>query len=216
MLTLFKSPIIVADTETSGFVHHDWARVLELGAVCLDTDGTEIGRFESFVRPDILDERAAGALEVNHITAEMLADAPMPGAVVHNFREWLRFLGDPLLPDGPTPYCTTFNVAFDRAMMERMGIDGLRWATCVMLRSMDIMGPAGTLESLRQRDPRYDPARPWRFPRLAVAAEYFGVPVEGTPHRALTDARTAAGIAIAIRRKELEPQDLGPVPGRNE
>lgn len=44
-----------------------------------------------------------------------------------------------------------------------------------------------------------------RWPKLSAAAEHYGVAVVGEAHRAETDARTAAGIAIAIRRAEVRP-----------
>jgi DNA polymerase III epsilon subunit-like protein len=165
---MFKSPIVVIDTETTGFLGHDWARVIELGAVLIDTDGQEVGCFESLVRPDILDERAAGALAVNHIDPASLADAPTTAEVTALFREWC---GD--------NWTTAYNVGFDRSFIERMGIYDLRWATCIMLRSKQVLG---------------------RQMKLSAVAEHFQVPVIGDAHRALTDARTAAGVMVAIKR----------------
>jgi DNA polymerase III epsilon subunit-like protein len=204
-VTLFSSPLLVIDTETTGFPEASWSRVIELAAVLLGTDGEEVAVFESFVRPDVLDSRADGALRVNCITAEMLADAPDTDAVRASFWEWLGMTVDPLAADQRAPYVTSFNVPFDRAMVERMGLTELRWASCIMDRATRIMGPLGLLRNADPSHPRYDPERPWLWPRLSLAQEHFGVPVVGTAHRALTDARTAAGIACAIRRHELQP-----------
>lgn len=191
-MTLFRSPIIVLDTETTGFPRQPWARVIELAAVLIDCDGNESDTWESLILPDILDDRANGALAINQITREMLIGQPSAFSAAASFRGWMG--------DAP-PYVTSFNVAFDRPMCERTGLTSLRWASCVMERSMAVMGPAGVLGNANPRHPNYDPGRPWLWPKLSAAAEWFGVPVVGEAHRALTDARTAAGIMIAIQRK---------------
>jgi len=176
-MRLFSQPLIVLDTETTGlFGKHPWAEVIELGAVALDETGAEVGRFASFVKPNVLDERADKALEINQITPAMLADAPDPLTVSLRF---IRFMGE-----HNARFVTAFNVAFDKQGMEQMGFEDLRWASCVMEKAMADMG-------LR------------RWPKLSVAAEHYGVPVVGEAHRAETDARTAAGVACAIRRKEV-------------
>lgn len=192
---MFTSPIVVLDTETTGFDRHPWARVVELGAVRVERDGSLGTTFASLVKPDVLDDRAAEALAVNHITPAMLEDAPETAAVVGLFREFMA--------DGDA-FVTSYNRQFDQAFVERMGFRGARWASCVMLRAMTIMGPAGVLQDADPTHPRFRRDLPWLFPKLSVAAKFFGVEVEGDPHRALTDATTAAKIMVAIRRRELE------------
>lgn len=192
-MTLFRSPIIVLDTETTGIYPRDpWAEVIELAAVLVGCDGREIDTFATFVQPAVLDERAAGALAVNQITPDMLQGQPVAFSAAASFRGWVDSRGG--------GHVTAFNIVFDRPMCERMGLTSLRWASCVMERSMAVMGPAGVLRNANPRHPNYDPGRPWLWPKLSAAAEWFGVPVVGEAHRALTDARTAAGIMIAIQR----------------
>lgn len=193
MTPIFKSPIICLDTETTGFVHHPWARVIELAAVILDTDGTILRTFETFVEPGPMDARADQALAINGITRKMLLHAPTPEAVCERFYAWAE----------PVEYATSFNVDFDRAFCQRMGLVDLRWASCVMVRASRILGPLGLLRDADPSHPRYRPDLPWLFPKLSLVAEYFGVEVVGMPHRALTDARTAASVAVAIRRREI-------------
>jgi DNA polymerase III epsilon subunit-like protein len=188
-MTLFRSPLLVLDFETTGFQNQLWSRAIELAAVVLDPTGHEIATFESLILPDILDGRAAGALAVNHITHDMLATAPTTEAVAQRFHDWYNGLTEAC--GGRGPYCTSFNIPFDRVFAERMGLEVRGWAGCVMDRSMKIMGPAGVL-----RPGRY--GQPWLYPKLSVAAEFFGVAVVGDMHRALTDTRVAAGIAKAI------------------
>lgn len=176
-MRLFSQPLIVLDTESTGlFGKHPWAEVIELGAVALDCEGNEIGRFASFVKPTVLDERADKALEINQITPAMLADAPDALFV------GLRFVQ--FMAEHEARFVTAFNIAFDKQGMEKMGFEDLRWASCVMLKAMADM-------------------RISRWPKLSVAAEHYGVPVIGEAHRAETDARTAAGVAVAIKRGEV-------------
>lgn len=186
-MSLFRSQLIVLDTETTGFPGQDWAGVCELGAVLLDEEGNEVSTFSSLCRPPVLDERAANALSINHITMEELLAAPPSDVVAEDFRNFADDL-----------YCTAFNVGFDRPMMERMGVKPpwiKGWATCIMLRATKVMGEAGAL-------PKWPNGTP-KWAKLEEAAAYFGVPVVGDAHRALTDARTAAGVAISIRRAGL-------------
>lgn len=185
-MSILPARLIVLDTETTGFPRDDWSRVIELGAVVLDTDGQEVSSFSSLVCPDILDDRATKALEINHIEAHELRGAPVVARVVSDFRSWATSTG--------ARYVTSFNVGFDRPMVARMGLPDLAWASCIMERAMDVMGPAGALPAGRYGG--------WKWPKLSEAAEFFGVAVEGDAHRALTDARTAARIAVAIKRSE--------------
>jgi DNA polymerase III epsilon subunit-like protein len=193
---LFRSPIIVVDTETTGFPGQPWAHVIELGAIHLDEEGNEVGTFEALVNPPVFDERADKALEINKIPREAVLVARRTELVLADYATWHG-----------ARFATSYNVAFDRPMVERMGFQ-VRWASCVMLRAMAVMGPANVLRPADPTHPRYERGRPWLWPSLASAAEFFQVQVEGEPHRALTDARTAARVAIEIRRRELsnDPQ----------
>lgn len=176
-MRIFSQPLVVLDTETTGiFGRDEWAQVIELGAVALDEEGVEVGRFASFVQPTVLDERANEALAVNHITPAMLEGAPDALMVGLRFVQFMGQYG--------ARFVTAYNVAFDKQGAEQMGME-LQWASCVMERAKADM-------------------RVSRWLKLAKAAEHYGVPVVGEAHRAETDARTAAGVAVAIRRKEVE------------
>lgn len=175
-MRLFSQPLIVLDTETTGIFGRDpWAEPIELGAVALNEGGEEVGRFAEFIKPNVLDERAAEALAINHITPDMLTDADEALAVGLRF---IRFMGE-----HDCRFVTAYHVAFDRQGAEKMGLE-LQWANCIMERAKADM-------------------RVSRWLKLVKAAEHYGVPVVGEAHRAETDARTAAGVACAIRRKEV-------------
>jgi len=193
-MSLFRSPVLVVDTETTGWVGQEWARVVELGAVLLHVDGTEAGAFGSLVQPDILDHRADPALAVNQIARDALAAAPPKEQVVDAFSFWLSYLGV------PRPWVTSFNVAFDRPFLERMGAHGHRWAPCIMLRARAAM-KHGAVEMGMAR--QAEKPRSVHGPSLARAASHFEVPEAGEAHRAVADARRAAGVLCAIRRREL-------------
>jgi DNA polymerase III epsilon subunit-like protein len=200
-VSLFKSPLLVLDFETTGFPRDSWSRPVELGAVVFNEQGEEIGEFGSLMKPDILDERADGALRVNNITREELMTARTIAEVAELFHDWYGLLPDPVAPVHRPPYVTSFNVEFDAHFARMMSLNVRGWASCVMVKAMQAMGPAGVLEPANPRHRNYSPDRPWLFPKLSKAATFFGVTVEGQAHRAVTDARTAGRIAVEIARR---------------
>lgn len=179
---LFKSPIIVVDTETTGFPGSEWAEVIEIGAVVIDRDGDERDTFECLIHPVVMDWRIDAALKVNHLTRDMLTRMGLPPDEARAlFGKWVREMG--------TPFITAYNVPFDRAMLDRgQYAEGLRWCTCIQRASRDYMGM-----SLK----------------LGEVAEWFGADIAEPAHRALSDARTAARVMVALRRTELEEVDHG-------
>lgn len=193
MIRLFNFPLVVLDTETTGFPEQAWSRVVEVAAVRLDVYGQEESTFAELVRPEIHDYRAAGAEGVHGLTRKALADARLAGEVGADLFDWL---------DGAK--CTAFNVAFDAPMLARMGVEIL-WGPCVMLRAMEVMGPAGVLRPADPRHPRFVEGRPWLWPSLKDAAAFFGVPPQEPAHRALSDAWTAALVAVEIQRRTVVP-----------
>ncbi len=177
MADLFRSRLCVLDTETTGLPRDPWANVVELAAVILDRDGSEIAAWSSLVIPPELDERAAPALEINHLTIEEIRARGVDAfGAAQSFEGWMSQHG--------SPWVTAYNVDFDREMLRRMGWTSSRWASCVMERAKAEIGVQ-------------------RWLKLSAAAEHYGVAFEGAAHRALTDARVAAGVACAIRRAEL-------------
>lgn len=181
---------LILDTETTGiFPRDEWAECCELGAVMLDdATGDEVASFSRLVRPSILDERCDEAMSINHIDRAILLQQPDARAVARDFAAWAA------------PYraqinrVTSYNVAFDRLAVEKMGLRGVPWGDCLMVQFMRPMADAGKLVPKKYPKPREGVTGIWIFPKLSVAAAFFGVEVQGQPHRALTDARTAAAI----------------------
>lgn len=191
-MTILRRPIVVLDTETTGFPEQPWSRVVEVAAVALDVNGNETAHLSELVRPEIHDHRAAGAERIHGLTREVLAGADLAGNVAARLAGFMDGLA-----------CTSFNLAFDRPMLERMGVEraNVMWAPCIMLKAMEVMGPAGVLLPANKSHPRYVPGRDWLWPSLVDTAGFFGVQRIGDPHRALSDARLAAGVLVEIAKR---------------
>lgn len=170
-----NGPLVVIDTETTGFPGQSWACVIEIGAVAYDAKGRERAAFNSFIRPSVaLDDRAAGALAVSGIEPEVLADAPTSEVVWAAFCAWSRCIS------AGTPVVTAYNVPFDKRMVESLpGWGALPWdpERCVLKAATKALGKC----------------------KLNVAAERLNVPVYAPLHRALSDARTAGAVHWALQ-----------------
>lgn len=196
MVELFRSPVVVLDTETTGFGPE--AVVIELGAVVLDRRGVEVDRFESFVAlpPEAPWSDAAEA--VHHISRDRLVGAPDAAEVERALTAWLDQHAHAVGQDARHPWVTAFNVDFDRRLCEQSGLRSLRWLGvqhCIMRRAMGPMGAAGALK------PRRDGG--FRWPGLSAAMDFFSLRFDGPAHRALTDARGAADVLREVRRWEV-------------
>jgi DNA polymerase III epsilon subunit-like protein len=192
---LRERPIVVIDTETTGLPWHSWANVVELAAVVLAPDGSEASFFSSLARPPTIPPRADVALKINGLTRAQIFNARPVADVAADYAAWLRGAVD------PDALLTSYNVDFDRDMVGRMspGLDLGEWGPCIMVASMGIMGPAGKLLPADPTHPRYRLELPWLFPKLVDVASYFDIATAEPAHRALSDARTAAGVLHRIR-----------------
>lgn len=192
-MNLLRQPLLVLDVETSGLPRHSWAQPIELALVAVNEDGSERAHFASLIRPDKLPPEAEVALAVNHLTREEVLAAPTFDDVDRALAHWC------VEHQVGKWFVTSFNTGFDGPMVARLwpdtwGLPGL-WAPCIMLAAHRIM----------DRDAAYTGHR-WengelKWPKLEEAAAYLGVEVREPQHRALGDARTAAGIVRAIARR---------------
>lgn len=175
---LFRSRFVVLDTETTGFAADPDSRVVNLAGVIVEPDGTLGDTWSSLVRPDIFDPvKSAGAIAVHGITPETVKGQPNAYMARQSFQGWLDSNG--------IRWVTSYNVDFDRAFCERMGL-ALKWAPCVLKRSREHL----RAEGLR------------RGAKLSDMVELLGVEAEAEAHRALPDALMAARVLVAIRRAE--------------
>lgn len=185
-MSLLRSSLLILDLETSGLPRDAWAAPTELAAVVLDVDGVEVSAFESLIAPaQGLPPEADRALEITGITREQLAVAPGPGAVLEAFWRFWHGHG--------RPHVTSFNVGFDRPMLDRL-LPGVRfdlpWGPCLMMTAHRAMDVARVPESVCRRHPSGE----LKWPKLEEAAAWLDVPQQQPAHRALADVRTACEV----------------------
>ncbi len=77
----------IFDTETTGLEPQSGDRIVEIAAVRLKGKD-RLGEFQALVNPHRM--VSPGAFGVNHITQEMLRDAPSIEAVMPNFLEFIQ------------------------------------------------------------------------------------------------------------------------------
>lgn len=169
--------LLLLDTETTGLTEHEWARVVEIGAVVVHPDGTLGATWSSLVCPDVLDERANEALAINHIPVEDIRAADPADVVVPRFLAWVN--------EQPAPLrMMSWRADFDEEMLARSGchVD----LGCLMFEAAQAL--------TRGRDERYGLAR-------AAADLGVGLPAGLSLHRALGDATLAALVAVALDKR---------------
>ena len=167
-------PYTIFDLETTGMSHvHD--RIVELGAVRIDTDGS-LSRYSSLINPGIPIPRRASA--VHGITDLMVADAPYFDVVA---REFMQFAGDSKL----VAHNARFDLSFLQESLHRCSLN--TWTSGAydsisLIRKAYPGMPSYSLQSLR-------------------SAFSLGEGVEGNAHRALYDAELTAEIfSMAMKR----------------
>lgn len=184
-MPLLRSPWLVLDTETTGLPRERWTRPCEAAFVLLDEEGRTVSEWSSLIRvPCPL--AADPALRLTGISREEIEAAPEPDAVIADFEAWRAKHGATTAP------LTSFNIGFDRPMLERLWPDLGPWGACVMLIATKVMDRAGALA-------RWDSGEA-KWAKLEEAARFFSVSQEQGAHRALADARVAAAILVALAR----------------
>ncbi len=88
---IFTRPWIAFDTETTGLPQDEWARVVEIGGVVVERDGSLGLSFSTLCRPhEPIDARADEALDINRIARADIAAAPPIEAAWSQFVRWTR------------------------------------------------------------------------------------------------------------------------------
>jgi len=182
-MKLFKEPIIIVDTETTGF--HKEAEVIEIGAICVDEWGRDRSSFSALIKPKVLNDwRVSKALEINKIKIEDLNQAGSLDQTRDLFMDWVSSI-----PCSSSPVCIAFNTRFDKRMLERSGIH-LSWGYCLLEMTKELMTSKHyVLRGVKGRV---------KAPSLKDACQFFGVEYPENAHRALEDARVSALIATKI------------------
>lgn len=187
---LFRRPLIVVDTETTGLLSDPDASPWEVAAVLLDVQGNEIDQIEIVGRPPIWREDMRRIVALGGMDPDDLLSRSLIRDGALDVSDWI---GANIAKGANV---TAFNVAFDRPMLIRAMIAPPKeyWAPCIMERVKPIMGEAGAL-------PWFDKYNDWKMPKLSEAAAFFNVPQQEPAHRALADARTAALIAVELVKR---------------
>lgn len=182
--------VAVLDTETTGLPRDGKARTIEVGGVILEPNGYPAGTFHRYILPHVWSDKAENAQRVHGITYEtLMREGLRPEEAMDDLQNWL------LLND--VECVTSYNVAFDREMLERDNFDYV-WGECVMEQATRVLGPTGVLEPANANHKHYRPDCPWLYPSLRRAAELCNLPVVQT-HRALDDALIAAAVHVSLR-----------------
>lgn len=163
------------DVETTG-LDHNRDRIIEVAVAVYGGAGAEVAVFSEVVCPV---EHALACFRREQHNAVPLAEvegAAGPEPVAARLHEFLAQFDRAWL----TLYA--YNAPFDKGFLGHapwaFGAAGYEWGPCVMRTAA---------EHMRTR---------WR-PLLATA-QHFGVKSAGTAHRALADARLAAGVYFAV------------------
>lgn len=169
---------VFIDTETSGLPHEPHARVLSIGAVCVERDtGAEISTFTILVCPELVSPRQYEAAKVVHgieLSTLVSQGASEIDALTAFHLWWDQF-------DRPALYA--FNAPFDRVMLSRMGLNEPEaWGRDVMEAAADHIKPGNS--------------------RISLVKALAALGLEGRTsekHDALEDARLAHRLAMAIK-----------------
>ena len=161
----------VVDVETSGFSTR-WNRILQIGLVTVDADGTVVDQWSTLVKMRWPLQRV-GPTHVHGITRSTLKGAPALDDVLAEFGERV---------DGSI--FTAHNAEFDGGFLQR----------AARRRPVDdpvrqtLEHPLCTLRMSRRLDPDRQ-----RSHRLSDLCEHYGVALDN-PHDALCDAAATAAI----------------------
>ena len=170
---------IAFDVETTGLSSFS-DRIVELGAVVFE-NGQIISKYSTLINPGCPIPLAAS--QVNHITNEMLANAPTESQVYPSF---VNFLGDAL--QGNTIICAhnaSFDMGFISSTLERLGYNGtIRYVDTLSLSRRRL-----SLENYKQD----------------TVAVHYGF-VNMNAHRAVSDAEICGKILWEL----LKEQDKAP------
>jgi len=169
--------LLVVDTETGG-IHSDTDALLEIGAVVVDEELTELGTFETLVHPFpglVVDHES---IAVTSLDLRAIREKGLPEKEA--ITSFLQFSIQSSDRDGP-PVLSGWNVSFDAAFLKAAFLrHGVQWP--FGHRTLDVQ----SIWAFRQR---------WDFSGLQNAcATVLG---KTPPHRALPDAL----ITVEVLRK---------------
>ena len=166
-----KNRFIAIDFETTGLSPYS-DRIIEVGAVIFE-NGTIVNKFESLINPGMA--IPAAAQHVNHISNDMVKDAPTEAVVI---KKLVEFIGDAI--NGNTFLCAhnaNFDSGFLAKALERNGYD----ATLFFLDTLCLSRKTFYFDNYKQE----------------TIANHFGI-INSESHRAVNDAEVCGLIMVNL------------------
>lgn len=195
------NPTIVIDLETTGlfkYPHRFTPRIIEIGAVFVNSDGEICDTFERVVFQDekhLRSIEASAAFELSDLTPDFILENGIPENVAAvEFYEWRSALER---EHGRIQY-RAYNQNYDfKFLQEEPWLLNDNYGRCIMLESMWIMRDTGLLKIW--------PNGEYKWPKSREAEKYyaslgFDMTAPGLAHRALRDAIVEAKMVVAIER----------------
>jgi len=186
---MFKlhNPLIVLDLEATAGEDPQGRQtnncIIDIGAVYLDETLQIKGTFQSLVKP--LEPLTPFITKLTGITPSMVEDQPVFAEVGPLFSRWVESLGGNLKKVRLAAWGNYFDIPLLRRNYHDAGLDFPFSGT-----ALDVKTLAFLWLSLSGR--RTDKIS------LEFFAEHFKIPIDGTWHRALTDAQVTAGTLVNI------------------
>lgn len=166
---------VVFDLETTGLSRY-YSEIIQISALRIK-NGNVVDRFDTYIKPKKLIPPDASL--INHITDDMVKDAPMFKEVINDF---LAFVGDSLL--------VGYNISgFDLYLLNnRLNIET---GNTFSGRYIDVLKMAQRIDEIENH-------------RLVTIADYFGVATSGA-HNALFDCLMTNECYKKLCERHIEP-----------
>jgi inhibitor of KinA sporulation pathway (predicted exonuclease) len=154
------------------------SEVIEIGAVFVEATGEVVDEFQTFVRPTLAPQLSPFCRSLTHIAQADVDPAPTFGPALEAFADWA---------DGHGEFVLGSWGEYDKNQLRR---------EC---RRNDLTYPFGAHVNLKRLFAAHEGRRPCG---MSKALRDLGLPLEGTHHRGIDDARNIARIWQTIRGHE--------------
>lgn len=149
--------------------------IIEIGAVCVDENAEILGEFVTFVKPTLSPQLSDFCTQLTSITQDMVDDAPLFPQALADFQAWIASFEDEY-------YLCSWGF-----------YDKKQFKMDCQLHELDIKWLKKHMSVKHQ----YHKIKPTERPiGMKYALELENIPLEGTHHRGIDDARNIAKIFI--------------------
>lgn len=179
--------IIAIDIETTDSDYRA-GDIVQIGAVIVNEDLSLGQEFNAYIHP-LSTHRSKRAMEVNHISEEILDKAEFPSVVFKKFAEYAHQIGErPMLAS----WGTYFDVVYMRESHRKLGIEFPFSYRCLDLKTIAIWEMAKNGNTMKGGVHKF--------------LEALGLSFEGTPHDGLDDIKNTMKIIQKLSQThELRP-----------